>query len=186
VHEDKPPIKSIALARYPELEKKWLNDQAEEQMTVVQDLIRVVRDLRGEIKEIKANPRLKTPIRIHAGAEVQALVRDNSGMVERLANVEGIEFVNTSLAQAAGARATSKFEVVLVYEQKVDAAAERERLQKELTKLEAQLANAQRQLGNEQFLAKAPAKVVEGLRKQETDVKALITKIKAALDAMAS
>jgi valyl-tRNA synthetase len=184
VYEGKPPRKSIALARYPELEKKWLNDQAEEQMAVLQDLIRVVRDLRGEIKEIKANPRLKTPIRIHAGAEVQALVRDNSGMVERLTNVEGVEFVNTSLAQAAGARATSKFEVVLVYEQKVDAAAERERLQKELTKLEAQLANAQRQLGNEQFLAKAPAKVVEGLRKQESEVTALIAKIKAARDKM--
>jgi len=44
----------------------------------------------------------------------------------------------------------------LVYEQKVDVAAERERLTKELTKLESELANADRQLGNQQFLAKAP------------------------------
>jgi valyl-tRNA synthetase len=86
------------------------------------------------------------------------------------------------LAHAAGARTTSKFEVALVYEKKVDKAAERERLEKELSRLEAQLANAQRQLGNEQFLSKAPPKVVEGLRKQEAELKALIAKIKAALD----
>ncbi len=62
-----------------------------------------------------------------------------------------------SLAQMPGARTTPKFEVALVYEQKVDVAAERERLTKEMTKLEGELANADRQLGNQQFLAKAPA-----------------------------
>jgi valyl-tRNA synthetase len=103
-------------------------------------------------------------------------------MVERLASVEGIDFVKESLSQKAGARTTSQFEVALVYEKKVDAAAERERLKKELARLEGQLESAQRQLSNEQFLAKAPAKVVEGLRKQEAEVKALMAKIKAALD----
>ena len=68
-------------------------------------------------------------------------------MVERLASVDGIEFVNESLTQMPGARTTPKFEVALVYEQKVDVAAERERLTKEMTKLEGELANADRQLG---------------------------------------
>jgi valyl-tRNA synthetase len=178
VYEGRPPHKSIALARYPTLEKKWLDDQAEERMSVLQDLIVAIRNMRAEMN---VPQKQKPPARIHAGPDVRKLVEENRVTVERLANVERIEFVETSLAQTAGGRTTSKFEVVLVYEQQVDAAAERERLRKESVKLETQLANVQRQLGNEQFLSKAPARVIEGLRKQEAELKTLIGKIKAAL-----
>ncbi|HZI56391.1 MAG TPA: hypothetical protein VFF39_06425, partial [Verrucomicrobiae bacterium] len=80
-----------------------------------------------------------------------------------------------------GGRSTPRFEVALVYEQKVDVAAERERLTKELNKLEGELANANRQLGNEQFLAKAPGHVVEGIRKRQGELHTLIEKVKTAL-----
>ena len=179
MYDGKPPGKSIALARYPELDQRWLNDQAEEQMALLQDLIEKVRNMRAEVK---VEPKVKTPVRIHAAGDVRSLIAENCGMVERLASVDGIEFVDTSLAQAPGARTTPRFEVALVYEQKIDVAAERERLSKELKKVEGRLENIQRQLGNEQFLSKAPSSVVEGLRKQEAELKLLIEKIKRALD----
>jgi valyl-tRNA synthetase len=95
--------------------------------------------------------------------------------------VEGIEFVEGSLAQAPGARTTARFEVALVYEQKIDVTAERERLNKELSKFENELANANRQLGNEQFLAKAPANVIDGIRRRAGELGLLIEKGKTAL-----
>ncbi len=122
-------------------------------MLVLQDLIEKIRNMRAEMK---VEPKVKTPVKIHAAADVSKLVTENRGMVERLASVDGIEFVNESLAQMPGARTTPKFEVALVYEQKVDVAAERERVTKEMAKLQGELANADRQLGNQQFLAKAP------------------------------
>jgi valyl-tRNA synthetase len=179
MYDGKPPFKSIALARYPEQENRFLDNQAEAQMATLQDLIVNIRNIRADMK---VEPKLKTPVRIHAAAAVQRLVEENRGMVERLASVEGIEFVAGALAQEAGSRTTSNFEVAIVYEQKIDLAAERERLSKELKKLEGQLASAQRQLGNEKFLAKAPANVVEGLRKQEAEVTILVKKNRAALD----
>jgi valyl-tRNA synthetase len=178
MYDGKPPAKSIALARYPELEQRWLNDEAEEQMIVLQDLIEKIRNMRAEMK---VEPKVKTPVKIHAAADVCTLVTENRGMVERLASVDGIEFVNESLAQMPGARSTPKFEVALVYEQKVDVAAERERLTKELAKLENELANADRQLGNQQFLAKAPPQVVEGIRRRQGELHALIEKGRTAL-----
>jgi valyl-tRNA synthetase len=178
MYDGKPPAKSIALVEYPQGEKKWLNDQAEEQMAVLQDLIEKIRNMRAELA---VPPKEKTPVQIHTAADVRRLIEENRGMVERLASVDGIEFVDASLAQKTGARTTSKFEVALVYERKIDVAAERERLTKDLSKLESQLANTLRQLGNEQFLAKAPPKVVEGLRKQEADLTLLVNKSKNAL-----
>ena len=47
------------------------------------------------------------------------------------------------------------------------------RLKKELEKIEKEIANGQRQLSNEQFLAKAPAKVVEGLKARAEELRVL-------------
>jgi valyl-tRNA synthetase len=55
-------------------------------------------------------------------------------------------------------------------------------LTKELEKIEREFANNQRQLSNEQFLAKAPANVVEGLRRRAGELVGLRDKIKRQLD----
>src|SRR5258708_4583371 len=179
MYDGKPPKKSIALASYPDVDKQWINDEAEQQMATLQELIVSIRNIRAEMK---VEPNVKTPAPIHAAPDVMGLIGENRGMLERLANVDGVEFVETSLAQTPGARATPRFEVSIVYEQKVDVAAERERLTKDLKKLEGELANGQRQLGNEQFLAKAPAHVVEGLRKRKAEGELLPAKIRSVLD----
>jgi valyl-tRNA synthetase len=74
------------------------------------------------------------------------------------------------------------YEVVVLYEKKIDVVAERERLSKELKKLESEFANAQRQLGNESFLAKAPAPIVEGLRRRTSELEQLLPKTRVALE----
>jgi valyl-tRNA synthetase len=81
-------------------------------------------------------------------------------------------------------RSTASFDVEVVYARQIDVPAERERLTKELAKLEKGLQAAERQLGNEAFMAKAPAHIVEGLRKQSTETRLLYDKAKAALDAL--
>jgi valyl-tRNA synthetase len=81
-------------------------------------------------------------------------------------------------------RSTSDFDVAVIYERTVDVAAERERLIKEIAKYEKGLAAAERQLGNEGFLAKAPAHIVEGLKKQEAETRLLLDKARAALDGL--
>jgi valyl-tRNA synthetase len=181
MYEGKTPRKSIALANFPEGGEKWLDNQAEEEMAVLQSLISEIRNLRAELQ---VEPRIKTPVRIHATDAVQALVTENGSMLERLANVAEISFVTESLTREAGARATSKFEVALVYEKKIDVAAERARLTKELARQEGQLANTQKQLDNEQFLSKAPLQVVEGLKRQAAELQILIDKTRKALDAL--
>ncbi|MFZ1051376.1 MAG: hypothetical protein WAN41_11845, partial [Candidatus Sulfotelmatobacter sp.] len=70
----------------------------------------------------------------------------------------------------------------IIYERKIDVAAERERLNKDRDKIEKEFANNQRQLSNEQFLAKAPANVVEGLRRREQQLVSVRDKIKRQLD----
>jgi valyl-tRNA synthetase len=169
IYGGKPPLKSIALAAFPEADSKQIDLKAETHMAILQDLIVSVRNLRVELK---VEPKLKVPIQVYAHEpEIRALIGQNAGAIEndRQANVESIAFVGSSLAKLPGARHTARFDVHLVYEQKIDVAAECERLKKDLEKIERAIANAERQLENPGFTAKAPAHVVEGLRKQKQE-----------------
>ena len=78
-------------------------------------------------------------------------------------------------------RSTARFDVRVVYERKIDVAAERERLNKDLTKLTGEMERAIAQLSNEDFLAKAPEKIVNGLKQRKGEVEMLIAKAKSAL-----
>ena len=179
MHAHEPHVKSIALARYPGLDRRWLDPEAEEQMSVLQDIIVNIRQIRADLK---IEPKVKVRAQLYAGVQLRNLVDENRSMIERLATLEELEFAHAPLSHTAGSRSTPRFEVAVVYEKKVDAEAERERLTKELKKLEGQVASAQRQLGNEQFLSKAPPQVVEGLRKQAADNELLLQKTRTALE----
>jgi valyl-tRNA synthetase len=176
-----PPLKSIALADFPEPDHALISESLETEMSVLQDLIVSVRQIRHDLK---IEPKVRAPIRLFADDGVRRLVEENREAVERLANVSGIAFADSELSKVPSARHTARFDVVVEYEKKVDTAAERARLEKDLAKMEAELANARRQLSNEQFLAKAPEKVVEVLRKRAGELEVLIEKARTAVGAL--
>ncbi len=178
VYDGQPPLKSIALAAYPQADPAQVDADAETEMAIMQDLIEGVRNIRAELK---IEPKQKVAIEIFADGDIRSLIERNRGAVERLANVEGITFVESSLAKASGARSTARFDVRVLYERKMDATAERARLSKELARLTQELTRATAQLSNDAFLAKAPAHVVEGLRKRKGEVEMLVQKTNEAL-----
>jgi valyl-tRNA synthetase len=179
MYDGQPPLKSIALAAYPAANEEQIDLSAETEMAILQDLIVSVRNLRAELK---VEPKVKVPIEVFAHEPtMRILLEQNLASIERLAGVESVTFVEASLEKVAGARSTSRFDVHVVYEKKIDVAAERERLTKEMQKIEKQLASAQARLGDEQFLSKAPSHVVEGLRKQAEEAASLREKIAAKL-----
>jgi valyl-tRNA synthetase len=180
IYESKPPLKSIAVACYPHANESRFDLAAETEMSILQDLIVSVRNVRADLK---VEPKMKVPIEVFAHEpRLRRMIEHNRGAVERLGSVEKITFAEGSLAKRAGARSTARFDVHVVYERKIDVAAERERLMKDLEKIEKEFANNQKQLSNEQFLAKAPAKVVEGLRKRAEELAVLRDKTRSKLD----
>ena len=181
IYDEKPPLKSIALAPYPQADEKCIDLAAETEMAILQDLIVSVRQLRVDLK---VETKTKVPIELFAhDAGTGILIERNKDAIKRLANVESInDRVDQRRARQAPSRGTARFDVRVIYERKIDVAAERERLTKELEKIEKEISNGQRQLGNEQFLAKAPANVVDGIRKRAQELEILREKTKSKLD----
>ena len=180
LHNGKPPAKSIALTRYPQASDFPTDERAVTDMKTLQTLIVTVRSLRKDMAVPEKEP---TPIRLFATSEIAALAQSNAGMLSRLARVSAVELAPAPLSGEA-TRSTPAFDVEVVYARQIDIPAERERLAKDLAKYEKGLAAAERQLGNEAFMAKAPAPIVEGLRKQSAETRILHDKTKAALEAL--
>jgi valyl-tRNA synthetase len=182
VYDENPPAKSIALTRYPEAAEGKIDRATLAAMELLQNLVVEVRALR---KEVGVEEKVSTPIELRIGAEHRAVVEENHALVERLARVSEVRFVEQASPELSQ-HSTAAFDVGVVYERTIDAVAERERLTKDITKYEKGLAAAERQLGNAGFLAKAPAQVVEGLKKQEAETRHLLEKAQASLTALPS
>jgi len=174
------PAKSIALTRYPQAEDYAADAASVDAMNVLQELIVTVRGLR---KELGVPEKEATPVQVHASNRIAALADANADMLAKLSRVSSVELVHEA-PTGNNARATANFDVAVVYERQIDVAAERERLQKDLAKFDKGLQAAERQLGNEGFVAKAPAHIVEGLKKQAAETRALKEKAEAALAAL--
>ncbi len=174
------PAKSIALTRYPQPNDFVADAASVEAMNLLQELVVTVRALR---KELGVPEKEATPIQVHASNRIAALADRNADLLARLARVASVELASETL-RGANARSTTQFDVAVVYERQIDVAAERERLTKELARLDKGLMAAEKQLGSESFLAKAPAPIVDGLKKQAAETRALKEKAEAALKAL--
>jgi valyl-tRNA synthetase len=176
LYDGEPPAKSIALSRYP-AGAAHSDDAAETSFALLQELIVSVRGLR---KDLGVEEKASVPVRIRAVNDGLAFT-ENLEIIQRLARVSSVESVG-SMPEGAVIRSTPQFDVQVVYEKTIDVAAERERLTKEVAKLEKALASAERQLANPAFIDKAPHHVVLGLRKIEAENRLLLEKTRKALE----
>jgi valyl-tRNA synthetase len=173
-------IKSIALAHFPRAADFPTDAKAESEMGLLQELITTVRAIR---KELAVPEKESAPIQINAATEVAALAQTHSDILARTCRVSAVEIAPNALT-GNNARSAPSFDVAVIYARQIDLAAERERLTRDLAKYEKGLTAAERQLSNEAFMAKAPAHIVEGLRKQAAETRTLRDKAKDALDGL--
>ena len=201
VYQDNAPYRSTALAKYPTLEREEFAENngrailagTFSHMSHLQNLMNVVRNWR---KSAGVPDKDLIPITI-ASSQMDDGAREafdqNRDAIQKLARVSEIKLIGRSdldrneavLGVFQGNLIQQPFfDVFLSYKREIDVAAERERHLKDIAKFEKNIASSQRQLGNDAFLAKAPAHVVEGLKKQEAENRLLLEKAKAALAAL--
>ena len=190
LYEGKPPRDSIALTRYPIFEQPDQQAQttwksAEESMQLLQH---AVTGIRARRKELKVEDKALVSAKVALAQPM--ILRKQIQVIEKLGRVSALEIVSFSDRNSGGKyeklawQTAGPVDVFVEYERTIDLPAERERLTKDIAKYEKGLAAAERQLGNEAFLKKAPPQVVEGLKKQEAETRLLLEKARAALKAL--
>jgi len=171
----------LIVAWYPRSGGNWRDEAAEDALAHVIEVNRAIRNIRAE-KRLDASVRPKVYLR--AGGYSDALAA-TSGGTATLSRVEP-EVVPQAAQLPKGEYAFARIgatEVAVALPQ-VDTAAERARLEKEFAEADAYIANMDRQLSNDQFLAKAPAHVVESMRTKLTEARARATGLRARLETL--
>ena len=158
-HEAIEP-RTICLALYPRGEEGWKDEAVEAGMEALFQVIARVRALRTEMG---LAPKAKLDLHLHpADPETGRLLQEQAPLLRFLARVESV----TMGAAPEGARRdlVAGVEIGIAVEKTEMGAEERGKLEKELEKLTAEIGRAEERLANADFLAKAPAHVVEGGR----------------------
>jgi len=164
---------SIMLQPYPKAEPKKIDENAEAWVALLKQSVDACRSLRGEMN---VSPATRVPL-IAAGnaQELQAY----APYIKALAKLAEVEIVTELPDADAPVALAGDFKLMLKIE--IDVVAEKERLGKEITRLQGEIAKAQAKLGNEGFVARAPAAVVAQEQERLTGFTATVEKLQQQL-----
>jgi valyl-tRNA synthetase len=166
---------SIMLAAYPRADLSRIDPAAESRVERLKALAYACRNLRGEMN---VSPAQRMPLLVAGGG---AEIAEFAPILQALAKVSEVQIVADMPADAMAPVAVVG-ETRLMLKMEIDIAVERERLAKEIDKLEKQIAIARGKLDNESFVARAPAAVVDQEKQRLADFTATLEQLKPQLD----
>ncbi len=159
---------SITVAKWPEVRPELSDKEAANDMRLLVDIIRAVRNIRAEV-----NTPMSKQVKLFIKAKdenIQSQLEKNRAYVERFCNPsELVISTDVSLDEKAMTAVVTGAELILPLEGLINIEEEIARLEKEYDKLNKEVERVQKKLNNQGFIAKAPAKVVEEERAKEQD-----------------
>ena len=167
---------SLALQSYPEADTKLIDLDLEQQFELLIGTIRTVRNLRAEA-DIKPGVKV-TAILQNEQPSVREILTTGQSYIQDLAKVESLTITHSldTEIEPAIAGVMGTVQVLIPLAGVVDVAALRAKLEKSLSKAEAEAKSLSGRLGNSNFVDKAPPEVVEAARDtlQEAELQAEI------------
>ena len=168
---DKP--ESIALAAFPKYRPESVDNAAEHEMEILQEIVTSLRNLRADLK---LDPKQQLDATLFARPLAAKVAREQAEAIDRMGNVKLTVREEAAPRGDAAIRSTPEFDVQI----QVPAAQmeeRRKRMGKEIEQLEKNIANSERQLSDETFLSKAPEKVVASIRAKLVEYKGQLEKL---------
>ena len=176
---------SVMQADWPNGQPGEVDEKAEAEMDLLMAVIGALRNIRGEMG-ISPGQALPVVLMPHEDAARRVLA-EQAPRLTALAKAASVDWAAEGHppAQAASA-AVAGVTVYVPLTGLVDFAAEVARLDKEIAKLDKEIAPSRKKLGNEGFLAKAPAEVVEKEKAKVAEIDSKVERLAASRQRMQS
>jgi len=175
------PVASIMLAEYPTGAGLPIAEQDAAKMEQLMDVIRAIRNIRGEM-DVPPSKSVSAVFDCRSAA-AEAVVREGEGYITTLARVAeltvgvGVEHPAQAATQVAG-----EVEIFLPLAGLVDVEEEEKRLGKEIAKAQKDVDFFNKKLSNEKFVANAPPAVLEKDRAKLAEAEDKLTVLKQGLE----
>ena len=172
---------SIVVADYPQTDASQISEQTEADMAWLQELIASVRNIRGEMKLGNA---VRLPVLLqNISADEDARLSRIKNQFKALAKVESLEIVKEGdEVPLSSSSMVGQLRVLVPMKGLIDPTAELARLGKSYDKLKGQSEGIARKLGNEGFVSKAPAEVVDAEKAKLAELEGQLTAMTAQME----
>jgi valyl-tRNA synthetase len=164
---------SVLIEPYPAAQPEKKDSAAEHEVALLKELVNAVRELRGDAG-VGAGE--KVGLFIAGGTE---FARRYESYLKPLARVSQQTCVDALARRDAPTKVVEHFQIML--DIKVDVAAERARIARDIARIEGEIGSNEAMLANESFVARAPAGVVKEKRDRLAGLRATLEKLKAQL-----
>jgi valyl-tRNA synthetase len=166
---------------WPASEGKHIDNELEESLKQIQEVVTAVRSVRAELN---VPPGKKSDLYVRVNEEsFGRLLEDHIQYFRSLVRVEnlhcGVDVKKPALSASA---VISGAEIFVPLEGLIDIEVEKARLQKDLDNLKTQLVKVSKKLANPDFLANAPADVIEREKLKKRDYEERIERINRNLE----
>ncbi|MNB89506.1 Valine--tRNA ligase [compost metagenome] len=171
---------TITLAEWPKYDAALESPEAVAEMNLLMDVIRAVRNIRAEVNVPMSK---KVELIIKAGsAETLSIITRNDNYIGRFCNTSSFEAgVDPQTPDKVMSAVVTGAELLLPLSGLIDIDQEILRLEKEVQTLNSEVERVEKKLGNQGFVAKAPAKVIEEERAKQADYSAKREKVLARI-----
>ncbi len=167
------------VAAYPKSQPEKIDEAAEAHVARLKALVDACRTLRGEMN---VSPATRLPLYAVADdAEGAAFLRESAPVLQALAKLKEVKVFDDEASWSAAAEAAPVAVVGaarLCLHMEIDKAAEKLRIGKEIARIEGEIAKVNGKLGNESFVARAPAAVVAQENERLVNFSATIAKLR--------
>jgi valyl-tRNA synthetase len=153
-------FESITISEWPGFQEELHDAEAEEDMAYIIEAIKSIRNVRAEMN---VPPSRKAKLFAYASKEAAKAFQNGTVYFEKLASAASVEFLASkdSVPENTVSLVTAGGEMFIPLLDLVDREKELERLNKEKTKLLAEIDRVEKKLTNEKFISKAPQAVVD-------------------------
>lgn len=167
---------SIMISAWPEYDPAHSFEAEEAEMERIMTAVRAIRNRRAEMN---VPPSRKA--KVYIATAYKPAFEHGSVFMQRLASASEVEVADSFELDGAVCIVTADAKIYIPMGELVDLEAEKARLNKELAAVEKDLAFVNGKLSNENFVAKAPAAVVEAQREQKTRYEEKIAMLKESI-----
>ena len=165
----------LAGAPYPQAQPERIDPASDAWMARLKEVVGVTRSLRSEMS---LSPAERVPLLV--GGDL-GFLREAAPVLKVLAKLSAVELIEDEAEfakQSASSPVLVQGAAKLALKVEIDVEAERARLDKEITRLDGEIVKATAKLGNESFVARAPAAVVEQERARVADFSATVGRLR--------
>ncbi len=173
--EERKEGESISTSAYPQLDNTLIKSSAKSEMETVKSIVTAIRNIRGEMN-------------LPPGKKINLIIKSSEVSTHQIEYIKKLAKVDEASVgadiekpKASVSAIVNNIELYIPLKGLIDLDKERERLEKEIKRLEGSLMGIEKKLANEKFVNNAPADVVEKEKAKQRDWTENLSKLREIL-----